>query len=83
MTSLSKESIFSVKNGRKFKYALNKAGRDNNASMMFLDNLKCDVKYLIEKGEFKDALWFGFIWDDSNEGFQFWDEVEKNIKDIK
>ncbi len=75
--------IFRMKNGRKFFCALNKAGRDSNTHMMFLDNVDTDVTDEIEIGAFEDAVGGGFDWEFSNEGYDFWKEVANNIKNIK
>ncbi len=78
------KNIFRVKNGRKFFFALNKAGRDSNTHMMFLDNVDgTPLTHFIEDGQFKIAVIIAFTWEDSNEGYKFWDEVADNIKDIK
>lgn len=77
------KSLFGIKNGRKFHFALKSAAVDEpNIGKMFNDNLANNVNHYIEKGEFRNALKVAFIWEDSNEKLKFWSEIYHNLKDL-
>jgi hypothetical protein len=76
-------SLFNIKNGRKFYHALKIAAQDEpHIGMMFIDNLKHDINSFIEKGEFKKALIRAFYWRNSNEKHKFWQKIHFNLKDL-
>ena len=77
------KSLFGIRNGRKFHFALKSAAVDEpNIGKMFIDNLDNNVNYEIEKGEFRNALKCAFNWRNSNEKDEFWSEIYHNLKDL-
>ena len=77
------KSLFGIRNGRKFHFALKSAAVDEpNIGKMFLDNLDNNVNHHIEKGKFRNALDGAFTWKDSNEKGEFWSEIYHNLKDL-